>query len=269
MPTDLETILSGQAANAPAPEATPNAPQPETPAAEPQAQPEPSSDAEPQADDRGMVPVAALQAERQKAKRYTEQVADFQKQLAEQRDQFEQRFAQLFGAIQRPQAQPEPVAPPNYWDAPEDFTRREIQQGVEPLTQRQMALAREVAEVRFQPQVVEAAVQAFDQEMAARRLDPAIHARIMNSPNPFAAAVQWHQHTTTMAEMGSDPVAYKAKLAEEIRAQVMAELQQGQQPAAQGAAPVLPSNFATGRNVGARSGPAWSGPTPLGDIFKR
>ena len=31
----------------------------------------------------------------------------------------------------------------------------------------------------------------------------------------------------------------------------------------------MPSNFANARNVGARSGPAWSGPTPLDDIFDR
>ena len=31
----------------------------------------------------------------------------------------------------------------------------------------------------------------------------------------------------------------------------------------------MPSNFANARNVGARSGPAWTGPTPLDDIFDR
>jgi hypothetical protein len=72
-----------------------------------------------------------------------------------------------------------------------------------------------------------------------------------------------------MSEIGSDPAAYKAKLAEEIRAQVMAELQAGNAPAGQQAAPVMPSNFTTARNVGNRSGPAWSGPTPLQDIFNR
>lgn len=34
-------------------------------------------------------------------------------------------------------------------------------------------------------------------------------------------------------------------------------------------APVFPSNLAQARNVGKRWGPAWSGPTPLRDIFKR
>lgn len=34
-------------------------------------------------------------------------------------------------------------------------------------------------------------------------------------------------------------------------------------------APVFPSNFAGARNVAPRSGPAWSGPKPLRDIFNR
>ncbi len=32
---------------------------------------------------------------------------------------------------------------------------------------------------------------------------------------------------------------------------------------------VMPSNFAAARNVGVRSGPAWSGPAPIKDIFER
>lgn len=270
MSTDLETILSGQAANAPAPETTPSPAKPETPAAEPQAQPEPSSDAEPQADDRGMVPVAALQAERQKAKRYTEQVADFQKQLAEQRDQFEQRFAQLFGAIQQPrQAQPEPAKAPDIWEDPNAFVQQGVQQAISPVFDQLKSMQRGLAEVQYKPEAVAQAVDAFDRAITSGQMDPVLHQRIMASPNPYAAAVQWHQHSSTMAEIGSDPAAYKAKLAEEIRAQVMAELQSGQQPAGQSAVPVMPSNFAAGRNVGARSGPAWSGPTPIEDIFKR
>jgi hypothetical protein len=268
MSTDLETILSGQAANAPAPEATTNAPKPETPAA-PQAQPEPSAPDDTPADERGMVPVAALQAERQKAKRYTEQVAEFQKQLADQRDQFEQRFAQLFGAIQRPQAQAEPPKVPDIWEDPNAFVQHGVQQVVSPVLSQVQALQRNIAELQFKPEAVAEAERAFNMAVEARRIDPLEAHRINSSPNPWAAAVEWHQRNTTMAEIGSDPAAYKAKLADEIRAQVMAELQQGQQPAAQGAAPVMPSNFATGRNVGARTGPAWAGPTSLGDIFKR
>ena len=109
---------------------------------------------------------------------------------------------------------------------------------------------------------------AFNAAAVSGQLDPETYRRIQASPNPFAAAVQWHQHTQTMAEIGSDPAAYKAKLAEEIRAQVMAELQQGQQqPGAARPAPVTPSNFATGRNVGSRAGPAYAGPSPIDEIL--
>ena len=57
----LESILSGEGASASEPQATPTA-TPETTREQPQGQPEPSSNDEPQTDERGMVPVAALQA---------------------------------------------------------------------------------------------------------------------------------------------------------------------------------------------------------------
>ena len=81
----LDSILSGEGAPASEPQAAAPA-TPETTQEQPQGQPEPASNDEPQTDERGMVPVAALQAERQKAKRYTEQVAEFQ-QHRRHRDQ--------------------------------------------------------------------------------------------------------------------------------------------------------------------------------------
>ena len=89
---------------------------------------------------------------------------------------------------------------------------------------------------------------------------------MVNSPNRYAAAVQWHKRQQVAAEIGDDPVAFREK----VKAELLAELQQKtetEQPAQP--APVMPSNLATNRNVGARSGPAWGGPPTLGDIFKR
>lgn len=269
MSTDLESILSGQAST-PAPE-TRTEPQPET-TQEPQGTVEPSSESDPQADERGHVPVAALQAEREKGrKKYTDAVTDFEKRFSEADQRWQQRFDQLVGNLTRPQQpQPEQPATPDYWEDPAAFVQHGARQAVAPVMSQIQGLQRGMAEMQFKPEVVAEAEQAFNAAAAAGNIDPAVHARINNSPNPWAAAVQWHQQQTAMAEIGSDPAAYKAKLAEEIRAQLMAEIQQGQQaPAAQRAAPVMPSNFATGRNVGARSGPAWSGPPSLDDIFKR
>lgn len=265
----LESILSGEREPAPASEATTSIEQPETTTEQPEGQPEPSSNDEPQTDERGMVPVAALQAERQKAKRYTEQVAEFQQKLEQQNAQWEQRFAQMMSAVQPRQAQPEPAPAPEIWDDPNAFVRSQAQEMVSPLQQQMLAMARDVAEVRYQPETVKAAEEAFNRAAAAGQLDPEIYRRIQTSPNPFAAAVQWHQHTATMSEIGADPAAWRAQKEAEIRAQVMAELQSGQQPAGNQPAPVMPSNFAVARNVGTRAGPAWSGPPTLDDIFRR
>lgn len=265
--SSLESILSG-GATASEPEATTPVVKPETPG-QPQGQPEPSSDAEPQADETGKVPLAALHAERSKVKRYTEQVAEFQAKIDQQNAQWEQRFSQILTAVAPKQPQAEAAPQPEIWDDPNAFVRSQAAEMVNPLQQQMKAMAREVAEVRYQPDVVAKAVDAFDNAVISGKLDPVVHQRILASPNPYAAAVQWHQHTSTMSEIGSDPAAYKAKLAEEIRAEVMAELQAGNTPAGNQSAPVMPSNFATARSVGTRAGPAWSGPTALDDIFKR
>ena len=263
----LESILSGERETAPVETTTTPTATPET-TTEAQA-PEPSSNDEPQTDERGMVPVAALQAERQKAKRYTEQVAEFQSKLEQQNAQWEARFAQMMGAVMPKQAQPEPAAAPEIWDDPNPFVRSQAMEMVNPLREQMLVMARQVAEIQHKPETVNEAAQAFDRARQTGQIDPVMAERIMNAPNPFAAAVQWHQHTSTMSEIGSDPAAYKARLAEEIRAQVMAELQQGNTPQAADtrSAPVMPGNFATGRNVGARSGPAYSGPPRLEDIL--
>jgi hypothetical protein len=65
-----------------------------------------------------------------------------------------------------------------------------------------------------------------------------------------------------------DPAAKEA----EIEARILAKygITPGQAPPQQQqTAPLMPSNLAGARNVGTRQGPAWAGPTPLGDIFKR
>lgn len=265
MSTDLENILSGQGAVAPAPE-TRTEPQPEQ-TAEPQANAEPASEGEPQTDERGMVPVAALQAERQKAKRYTEQVAEFQTKLEQQNAQWEQRFNQIFSQLQPKPAQPEPEQAPDIWTDPDAYLQRGVQQAVSPVMGQLKAMQRGMAELQFKPEVVAEAEKAFNTAAQAGQLPKEFIQQINGSPNPWAAAVQWHQQQTAMAEIGSDPAAYKQKLRDELKAELMAEFQQGQQPGAQRAAPVMPGNFATGRNVGARTGPAYAGPPNLDDIL--
>jgi UDP-N-acetylglucosamine:LPS N-acetylglucosamine transferase len=90
---------------------------------------------------------------------------------------------------------------------------------------------------------------------------------VVGSPNRYAEAVKWHHRQSARAEIGDDPAAYKARLEAELREQILAEL--GGSSGARRFAQLAPSNLAGARNVGARGGPAWSGPASLNDIFDR
>lgn len=211
-----------------------------------------------------LVPLAAVQAERQKAKRYTEQVAEFQKTIAERDAAIERRFSEVLQRLPQPQQAPAP----DFFENPAAF----VQQHTAPLEQQMQAqreqFSRMMAEDKFGAEAVQTAYAELEKRAKS---DPqgsyADYVRVMQSPHPYAALVQWHKQQQVMAEIGTDPVAYREK----VKAELLAELQQngGQPPAAQQPAQVMPSNFAAARNVGARSGPAWSGPPQLSDIFNR
>ena len=265
MSNDLDNILSGNSSAAP--EA--NEQEQVTQAAEGESQQE-QPEAEQQEGEQGqrMVPQQALHAEKQKVKRYTEQVSDFQRQLSETNAAWERRMAQLVEAVKPKQ---EAAPKPDWFENPEIATQHAVNSTVSPqfeqINQQLLAIARDNAETRFTPETVNEAEQAFISAMQSQKLDPADYQRVVSSPNRYAAAVQWHKRQQAQAEIGDDPAAYKTKLEAEIREKVLAEMNGGQ-PAQQRQA-VMPSNLAGARNVGARSGPAWSGPSTIDDIFSR
>lgn len=217
-----------------------------------------------------MVPHQALHAERQKSRRYSEEVADFRKALAETNAAFERRMAQLVEAVTPRQAQ---APPPDFFDNPEAATRHEVAQTVSPEFERinrtLHSFARDNAIGRFDEGKVNEAEQAFIGALQAGRLDPADYRRVLNSPNRYAEAVRWHQRQIATAEIGDDPAAFKARVEAELREKIAAELGGGMAATGQRFAHATPSNLAGARNVGARSGPAWSGPASLNDIFDR
>lgn len=213
-----------------------------------------------------MVPHEALHAEKQKVKRYTDEVADFRKS----NEALQRQVSELLQRVPVPkQEQP---APPDFFENPAGATRHEVQSLVTPqfeqLSQTVMANAQLVASIKYGDDKVTEAEQAFMTAVQSRKVDPADYHKVVGSPNRYAAAVQWHQRQLAQAEIGDDPAAFRAKVEAEILAKhgLTPETNGGQKPAAT-AATVMPSNLANARNVGARSGPAWSGPTPIGDIL--
>lgn len=215
------------------------------------------------------VPPAALVAERNKAKEEKARADALERQVQQLSAQMQ---AFMAGAQPKPpQAEPAPV--PEIWDDPNSFVQHNIRQALDPVREQLMFNARLVAASVHGKDTVEQAVQAFDAAISSRAIDPVEYQRIMASPNPFHEAVAWHKRQSVLSEIGEDPDAYKARLAEEIRAQVLAELQgqqpqTGQQPSP-GLPATMPSNLANARSASPRSGPAWSGPAPLNDIFSR
>jgi methylphosphotriester-DNA--protein-cysteine methyltransferase len=233
---------------------------------------------EPDSDDASskMVPQQALHAEREKSKRYTEEVRDLH-----------QKIAELTSIVQRaqqpPPPQPEPQKPPEFdWDNPVGTVDQRIQTQVEQrIAQERAAIAAEfqrqreelqsnIAITRHGEEVVKSAYAALAE---ARETDPqwgTDYQRIMRSPNQYEAMVAWHKERQFKAEVGPDPEAYKAR----IRAEYLQELRNGKvtddeprEAAARSAGTVMPSNLSSARSVGSRNGVAWQGPTPLKDIF--
>jgi hypothetical protein len=246
---------------------------------EPPPQREPTDDdghgpGDPGDDDHGPVPYQALKAERQKAKRYTEEVADLRRQLSDLTN------AVLQQRQQPPQQPRQPEPPPEFdWDNPHLTIDQRIEAkvaqeraAIQAEFQRQReAVQSQFAITRHGEDVVKAAYHALQ---AARETDPnwgADYQRIMRSPDQYEAMVQWHKRQSVLHEVGTDPEAYKAR----IRAEYLEELRAGrvtdeigaESPRQAKPASVMPSNLSAARSVGSRNGAAWSGPASIKDIL--
>lgn len=90
--------------------------------------------------------------------------------------------------------------------------------------------------------------------------NPAIAQQAAADYDPWGFAWRQYQNQRTIQELGATDVA---SLEEKLREKILADLQAN--------APVdpvkVPQSLSTKRSVGSRSGPAWSGPTPLGDLI--
>lgn len=209
-----------------------------------------------------MVPHEALHAEKQKVKRYTDEVVDLRKS----NEALQRQVAEVLQRIPVPKAEPQQA--PDQFEDFQGATRHAVKPEIDTLRQAHIANSQIIAGLKWGDDKVAAADEAFGKAVQSGQIDPADYQKVIGSPNIYHAAVQWHQRQLARAEIGDDPAAFRAKVEAELREKITAEFQQGNQQQER-PAPVLPSNLAGARNVGSRSGPAWSGPTPIADIFKR
>jgi hypothetical protein len=261
----LDNILSGRGGATPAPEPTPvEEPKP----VETTAPTEPQDEVIEHQDGRKMVPLEAVTEARGKIKRYTEQVAAFEQTLKEREAAWDRRFSELLQSVKQPTPQPEPQQePPDFFADPNAAIKAALAQNLAPLQSQLMETRTALLEERLTRIAGSEKAAKIEAEIgkAMQAGDPAINAlqHALRTQGPAAASllVEWYDKRTF------DPAAEREK----IKAEILAELRgSGEQPAATvQPAPVMPSNLAGARNVGVRSGPAWEGPKPLGDIFKR
>ena len=245
---ELDQVLNGEIPkDEPMGDPQPQDPQPQDPApADPAPEPAPAPAAPPAATHEAKtVPLDALEAERKQRKDWKEKALRLEGELAAYQRQQQS---------QQPQADPEPV---------------------DPLA----AVQNQVLNERFNmsEMIARRDYQDLDEKLAifekAAQLNPALAAQLRTQPHPWDWMYKEAQKLQLMSEIGDNPASYREKL----KAELLAELGQPQAqapasaPAAAAPAPApaaqIPQSLATARSAGARSAPAWSGPSTLDSIL--
>lgn len=205
--------------------------------AKPEAKPDQKVD-EPQ----GRVPAGRLreQTERTRAAETERDAlkARLEAAEAESRKQVDALRAEFLTALrqhQRPADQPKPVdAPkpeepdlfenPNAWRQQlRNEVKAEIAAHQEQMRQDRINASMWTARERHGDTFVKAftLLQGIAQQGGPDGLD--LVQRLTASPNPGEAVVAWHRRNETLREVGDDPAAYKAKIAEDTRKALMAD----------------------------------------------
>lgn len=114
--------------------------------------------------------------------------------------------------------------------------------------------------VRQQYQDADEKVQVF---MDAARANPALAAALQTQRHPWEFAYKEGARMLMLKEVGDDPAQYREKL----KAELMAELQKSNPAPAP--ALNLPQSLNGARSVAPRSAQAFTGPTPLDQLFAK
>lgn len=218
------------------------APKPET-AEDIAEEPQPEPEGEPAAEkpEPQMVPLAALQEERQKSRSLGDRIAQIEQMLQQS---------------SQGQKQAEPRKLPDMFEQPEAYTQAVMQM----MAEREANLVAEMSERFARTQHGSDAVDAaFEAAKAAGTID-----QFRGKKDPWGELVAWHKQHQVMSEIGNDPNAWREKERERMRQELIAEIAGQQQKQAAGRpAPSLAGQS----NLGPRTKPAWSGPPSLDEIL--
>lgn len=183
---------------------------------------QPAQPQEPQQSPRERGLFADLKGEREKRQKYEADLAARDREMAELRGQMAayQRFLQQPQAPQQPQTPAQPQQAPDPFEDPQGFAAFQAQQvfqkQFEPFVQQYQTnesryqrtidgLNRRVAGVQYGAETVESAREAFNTAIARNQINPLEHRQIMESDNPYEAAVEWHRRQQAFTTTGGDP----------------------------------------------------------------
>jgi hypothetical protein len=178
------------------------------------------------------------------------------KEEREKRQALERELQALRDQFQAQQAPADP--PPSLWEDEQaweqDLTGKVVTTAVQQATLNAKLDMSEMMVRQSNPDFEE--VKAEFLELA--QVNPALVQQALADPHPWNKAYHIAKNARTMRDLGAtDLVQLEAKMREKI----MAELQA--QPARQS----LPPTLSNERNLGARGGPAWSGPKSLDELL--
>lgn len=184
------------------------------------------------------------------------------KGLKEEREKRQRLEAELealkaqFQAAQQPKEPPAP--PPSVWEDEQAYGSHIVTAAVQQanlnakLDMSEMLTRREKTD--FEP------MKAKFLQMA--EMNPVLAQQALSDPDPWGKAYQIAKNAATMEELGAtDLETLKAQLREQLLAEAAANVPISNNP-------TIPPSLTTARNVGARSGPGWSGPRPIEDLLR-
>lgn len=210
----------------------------------PKGEPEPPVSAPPaQQEEPGHIPIAALKDERNKRQALENDLAQVRQQLA-----------------QMQQAPAAPPAPTDFWEDPEGYIEAKAaklaQEQATQIVQGQI-LSRSMNKVKPKYDDFDEAARAFGEMIQA---NPTLYDQMLAADEPAEFAYSQAKTQMAIREAGSIDAYIQAQ----VEARINAQLSQVTQQLPQSAPPTISSD----RSVGARSGPAWSGPASLGDLLR-
>lgn len=191
-------------------------------APEGEAQPQGQPPQEPQQSPRERGLYADLKGERERRQKLESDLAARDREFAEMRGQMAV-FQQMMQRQAQPQQHQPPAQPqqaPDPFEDPQGFAAFQAQQVFrqqfqpfagqvrqmeEQYQQRFAHLTRGMAEMQHGADLVREAEEAFNTAAARGQIDPLEHQRINSSPNPYAAAVEWHRRQQAFTTTGGDP----------------------------------------------------------------